>query len=404
MSPPTPDYNLPDPPTLLQAGTLKGQPINIDPSSIRPAGDGNPLFLASLTRNPTQEARRDGEAGVVAVKVVELDGTRRPRDGRKEAELLGRMQHPNILALLNAYLTPTSLSPRLTLFTPYYPFTLRRLLTSSSFLPSTPGFTTLSISWAYQLISAVAYLHDQAIAHRDINPNNVVLARSGRLVLIDFGIAIHDGDEKPGEMCFEVGTGPYRAPELVFASRTYSPPAIDLWALAATLCEFFTPLETPSPPSPPSSEDSMEREWRLREEQEEGPRLSRKNLFRGGQSDFALIASIFRVLGTPNVAEWPEAACLPSFHRFTFASFPPASLASHLTHLEALGSSPLPDILQGMLVHSAAKRMDAKTALAMLDKAGEVSLPPGLREPESPRVADGDGESLEEILARMLLP
>jgi serine/threonine protein kinase len=78
---------------------------------------------------------------------------------------------------------------------------------ASEDLPSNRDFDILSHSLARQMIQAVSYVHSEGIAHRDIGPNNFCLSRDGLLVLIDFGIAIRQGDEKPGEMYFQVGTG-----------------------------------------------------------------------------------------------------------------------------------------------------------------------------------------------------
>ncbi|GAA5834590.1 hypothetical protein JCM11251_007048 [Rhodosporidiobolus azoricus] len=399
------DYNTPHPPTLFAAGILRGDPINVDPCSIRPS-NASGLFLANLTcplRTPDgKDVQRDGEENLVAVKVVEDDRTRVPRDGKREARLLAKLDHPNILALLNAYLTPpspSSLSSTIKLFTPFYPLPLSSVLSSQAFTSSISGsatFSTLAHSLAFQLLSAVAHLHAQDIAHRDINPNNVVLARSGRLILLDFGIAVRKGGEKASEMHFEVGTGAHRAPELVFASRTYDAPAIDLWALATTLCEFFTPLETPPPLSPASSVDIDDawRHYRDDDESETEETLRRKTLFDGGASDFLLAGSIFRVLGTPTVETWPEAAHLPNFSRFTFSSFPPTPLILHLPHLDP--SSPLEHILPSMLNISASKRMSAKEAVEILQKEAEVILPESMGGGRAE-----DGRSLEELLASM---
>jgi len=86
---------------------------------------------------------------------------------------------------------------------------LRDLLIAPSFTlnesPST--FPSLATSIAHQLVAAVSHLHEHGVAHRDINPNNVVLSAGGRVVLIDLGIAIERGDEEVGAMHFEVGTG-----------------------------------------------------------------------------------------------------------------------------------------------------------------------------------------------------
>lgn len=57
------------------------------------------------------------------------------------------------------------------------------------------------------MISSISYLHSQQIAHRDVGPGNFVIARNGRVVLIDFGISIKPGDEVTGRMHYEVGTG-----------------------------------------------------------------------------------------------------------------------------------------------------------------------------------------------------
>jgi serine/threonine protein kinase len=119
------------------------------------------------------------------------------------------------LPLLNAYLTPPSNSAPIalfTLFTPLYPLPLPALVSIPAFTPATAPspshFNLIAHSLAHQLISAVAYLHsrDPPVAHRDIGPNNVVLGREGRLVLIDFGISLEVGEEKEGGMHFEIGT------------------------------------------------------------------------------------------------------------------------------------------------------------------------------------------------------
>lgn len=244
-----------------------------------------------------------------------------------------------IISLLNAYVSePTSSAPapRVMFFTPSYPRTLRDLLDSPAFtseeIRTTPCFSDVARSLAFQLSSAVAYLHERGIAHRDINPSNVVVSAGGRAVLIDFGIAVPFKHEKPGEMHFEVGTGrvptslvsstglfelmthplgctlirSYRAPELVFASRDYDPAALDLWALGCTIAELYRPLAYPPPPSPPSStEDDFERYYRECATPEPPPRLRRQPLFDASLSDFVLAASIFRVLGTPTIETWP---------------------------------------------------------------------------------------------------
>ncbi|ORY77570.1 kinase-like domain-containing protein [Leucosporidium creatinivorum] len=394
----TPDYNLDSPTTLLAPGTLQGAPINLDPTSVVAPSREQGIYVGSLTVPLTDALLHGGEAGKVAIKSVEDGRVRLPRNVRREVRLLAGLQHDNILPLLNAYLTPPTSSAPIALFTlltPLYPLALPTLLSTPSFTPTTAPssshFALLAHSFAHQLISAVAYLHsrDPPVAHRDIGPNNVIIGREGRIVLIDFGISLEVGEEKEGEMHFEIGTQPYRPPELIFASKTYDPLALDLWALGATLAEFFTPLEAPTRPSPPSSPPS-DRNGRWADdmsddEEEFDSAPGRQTLFDGSRTDFALTGSIFKLLGTPTLNTWPEAANLPSFGHFRFSPFPPEPLRQRLPNLptssapshpspldsdpslrspSSLPNSPLLGIIEGLLKISASQRMSAREALS----------------------------------------
>jgi serine/threonine protein kinase len=68
-------------------------------------------------------------------------------------------------------------------------------------------------SVTFQLLHGVEFIHHAGIAHRDINPSNVMLGWDGRVVLIDFGTAWDgasvpdDPDEAEGYMSCAVGTG-----------------------------------------------------------------------------------------------------------------------------------------------------------------------------------------------------
>ena len=88
-----------------------------------------------------------------------------------------------------------------------------------------------------QLVRAVAALHDAGKVHRDVKPSNVLVTRSGRVVLLDFGLVadLYEDDF----ICAEgVGTPAYVAPEQMAAE----PPdrAADWYSVGVVLYHALT--------------------------------------------------------------------------------------------------------------------------------------------------------------------
>ncbi|MEV0738063.1 protein kinase [Streptomyces sp. NPDC050549] len=98
-----------------------------------------------------------------------------------------------------------------------------------------------------KVMEALAAAHTVGVLHRDVKPGNILLERSGRVVLTDFGIATMDdpGDgsathlTRSGEL---IGSLDYLAPER--AQGADPGPASDVWALGATL---YAAVEGASP-------------------------------------------------------------------------------------------------------------------------------------------------------------
>ncbi|WP_441245692.1 protein kinase domain-containing protein [Kitasatospora sp. McL0602] len=94
-----------------------------------------------------------------------------------------------------------------------------------------------------QVLAALHRGHQLGVLHRDVKPANVLLEhQTGRVVLLDFGIATFEGSTeltRPGDL---IGSPDYLAPERAQGERPG--PASDLWGLGATL---YAAVEGESP-------------------------------------------------------------------------------------------------------------------------------------------------------------
>lgn len=80
--------------------------------------------------------------------------------------------------------------------------------------------------------AALAIVHEAGVIHADLSPANVAVADDGRIVLLDFGLAVGAGAPNDRDGAF-VGTVGYAAPEI---ARGEAPSvASDLFSLAACL-------------------------------------------------------------------------------------------------------------------------------------------------------------------------
>ncbi|CAG8959252.1 hypothetical protein HYFRA_00012610 [Hymenoscyphus fraxineus] len=90
------------------------------------------------------------------------------------------------------------------------------------------------------LTSAIAYLHDNNIRHKDIKPNNILLKRD-EIYITDFGTAIEfDDDKSETRGTVEGRTVRYQSPEVSRGLPRGKPS--DLWSLGVTFLEMTTVL------------------------------------------------------------------------------------------------------------------------------------------------------------------
>ncbi|KAJ1679283.1 hypothetical protein EV182_002368 [Spiromyces aspiralis] len=265
---------------------------------------------------------RDRQTGeVVALKQLKLDKELSgfPITSLREIHTLLLAKHPNIVSVREIVVgrKPTLIF----LAMDYIEHDLKVLMqdmkaSSTQFLQSEVKTIML------QLLSAVAYLHDNWIVHRDLKTSNLLMNNRGEIKVADFGLARKYGSPLRN-MTQLVVTLWYRAPELLFGEREYST-AVDMWSVGC----IFAELVTGEPLFP-------------------------------GKGEIDQIGQIFSLLGTPTDEIWPEFRSLPNARVLNFARHPGKSLKEKFPYLTNLGV----DLLSRLLKCDPSQRITAEEAL-----------------------------------------
>lgn len=165
----------------------------------------------------------------VAIKFLhplhEATGTTRLELLRSEARAIARLNHPNIVQVHDLGIAPDG-----------QPYLVMELIEGESLrvaLDRGPLPFREALQVADQLLEGLTHAHAARIVHRDLKPSNVLRERSGRVAILDFGLA---GLDEDGASI--AGTPPYMAPELWQGAaqdlRT------DLWSVAVLVFEMLT--------------------------------------------------------------------------------------------------------------------------------------------------------------------
>ena len=208
---------------------------------------------------------RDNQTGeMLAIKKVKLDKEKEgfPITSLREIISMLAFEHKNIVKVREVVYGSTL--DKIYIVMDFVDYELKSLIENKKILITNSHVKTL----IYQLLSAVEYMHDKWIVHRDLKTSNLLIDNKGVLKVCDFGLARKYGSPLRAYTHMVV-TLWYRAPELLLGTRVYTP-AIDIWSLGCIFAELL-----------------------LRE-----PLLT-------GINELDQLDKIFRLLGMPSESSWP---------------------------------------------------------------------------------------------------
>ena len=170
----------------------------------------------------------------VAVKVLQPSLAADPdlvQRFKAEARAAARLSHPNIVAvhdwgaenektyyMVMEYVSGTD---------------LRDLLVSRGSIDPTQAAAIMASA-----CDALYVAHSSGLIHRDVKPENILLARDGTVKVADFGIAAMVDAERTAPGGTIPGTLRYLSPEQARGDDATS--SSDIWAAGAVLCELLT--------------------------------------------------------------------------------------------------------------------------------------------------------------------
>jgi len=166
------------------------------------------------------ESKEDGN--MHAIKIIDKKALRGKEDSlENEIRVLKRLKHANIVALQEVFEDKTKV------------FLVMELVTGGELFDRIVEKGSYSEKDAADLIkqvlSAVAYMHEEGVVHRDLKPENLLYYSpdiDSKIMISDFGLSKM---EESGVMATACGTPGYVAPE-VLAQKPYGK-AVDVWSI-----------------------------------------------------------------------------------------------------------------------------------------------------------------------------
>lgn len=150
----------------------------------------------------------------------------------REARAAARLSHPNVVAVYDQGEDEGTVYLAMELVTGH---TLRDTVTKEA--PMSPE---RALALLDPVLSALASAHRAGLVHRDVKPENVLIADDGRIKVADFGLAraVSAETQHTATQGVLIGTVSYLAPELVVDGRADA--RVDVYAVGVILYELLT--------------------------------------------------------------------------------------------------------------------------------------------------------------------
>lgn len=181
---------------------------------------------------------------IVAIKILRQDLARDPvfqARFRREAQSAANLNHPSIVAVYDTGEETITASDGAEIKVPYIVMeyveghTVRELLTDGNPVPLEEAVEIVS-----GVLDALEYAHHQNLVHRDIKPGNVMITTTGKIKVMDFGIAraLSDSQATMTQTDAVVGTAQYLSPEQARGEQVDA--RSDLYSAGCLLFELLT--------------------------------------------------------------------------------------------------------------------------------------------------------------------
>jgi cyclin-dependent kinase 7 len=250
----------------------------------------------------------------VAIKKIRLGNQKEGINftALREIKLLKELKDPNIIELIDAFPHKGNLH----LVFEFMESDLEAVIRDRNIVLSPADIK----SYLQMTLQGLAFVHKKWVLHRDMKPNNLLIASDGQLKLADFGLARLFGSPNP-KFTHQVFARWYRAPELLFGSKQYGA-GVDVWAAGCIFAELL--LRRP---------------------------------FLQGSSDIDQLGKIFAAFGTPKLSQWPDMQYLPDYVEYQHVLAPPLRTLFPMATDDAL------DLLSKMFTYDPKARITAHQAL-----------------------------------------